>query len=185
MSPISTSYGAALKLSQLLSDLVPRLPSPPFSGGLRSWVFSLQGFTAYEAPGSSSLQATLLTFLPAGFVSSLPRERIRQAPGPHLGSSGPHLLVFRVLVLVRAGFTWKPRLMSYQETIPSWVFSSSWFTPSRWVKPSFYDRHASGRLARSQNLAFHGTPLVKAVSLFQGRPSISRFLASCCTLSHR
>jgi hypothetical protein len=37
------SYGAALRLSQPLSDFFPRPPSSPFSDELRSWGLSLQG----------------------------------------------------------------------------------------------------------------------------------------------
>jgi hypothetical protein len=58
-------YGAALRLSQPLSDLVPLTATPPFSGRWHSWACVLQGFVPLiQPPVTHRPGNTLLALLP-------------------------------------------------------------------------------------------------------------------------
>jgi len=140
---ILASYGAALRLSQPLSDLDSSLSTLTIFRWVTLLGFVPSGFMLATKPPTTPRFGLPSWRFSRRFCFLVPRQRNRQAPGPHLGSLGPHLFVFRVFVLVAAGLNCLSRLMTWQQTIPSWVFASSWFTLSQWVKPSLHDHQAS------------------------------------------
>jgi hypothetical protein len=65
-------YGAALRLSQPLSDFAPPAALLPFSDKWRSWGCVLQGFFLSQSPDSSSPPVYPVDVAPAGCAASVP-----------------------------------------------------------------------------------------------------------------
>lgn len=117
-------YGAAPRLSQPLSGLVPLSPVLPFSGRWRSWGLSFRGLVLTRSFDGSSPPTCPLDVSPRelahSFLGKKPPKARRESP--RIISTAP-LVIFRAFVHARIGPRFSRMINERVTDLPLLVFS--------------------------------------------------------------